>query len=145
MKIELTDEQVKAWENGEDIVITSPKKKNHEVEYENGCWFLDTHNITDDSNGKVTSFKTHGRYRKTKENAEFSHKRNQQSNRLEAKVEELQGQLGVGDYEICFDNTDRWVGIGQSNTIGSISMKRETAIEICRLLNEGLWSMDEIL
>ena len=147
MKIELTDEQVKAWENGEDIVIASPKK-NHEVEYENGCWLLSTHKIISQLHGEDVDFKTHGRYRKIKSNAEFSLKRNKKSNRLEAKVEELQGDLGVGDYSLNCDRYNHYEAISRITYlpfIGEIRMLQETAIEICRLLNEGLWSMDDIL
>jgi len=99
--------------------------------------------------------------RKTKENAEYSQKRNRRANRLEALVEELQGELGVGDYYICFDNfiredlssdfyeaghETRRYEVGERTelikSLDLIPMKKETAERICELLNNERYSLD---
>lgn len=86
----------------------------------------------------------HGRYRKTEQNAEYSQKRNQRANRLEALVEELQGELGIGDSYVYFDEDHEY----WRNTllcapyIGSVGMTEKTAVKICEMLNNEEYGLE---
>ncbi len=87
----------------------------------------------------------HGLTRKTEQNAEYSQKRNQRANRLEALVEELQGELGVGDcYVIHNTITNRYGYRCEPNgvEVGIVKMKEETAIKICEILNNEEYKLD---
>lgn len=145
MKIEVTEEQYEAFNNGESITLVPPKKK-HVIEYnEEDAFFIGIYGITNGIDGDNEDYLAHGRYRKTKENAEYSLKRTQQANRLEALIEDLQGELGVGDHTVCNSK-------GKYNRIyaphaphfifGNVRMKEETANKVCDLLNSGRYSLD---
>ena len=83
-----------------------------------------------------------GNYRKTQENAEKSLLRNKRANRLEALVEQLQGDL-KGDYSIFLDYTLTWnYGLKTIKEPGVVTMQQETAIAICKMLNNGEFSLE---
>jgi len=89
------------------------------------------------------SFLTHGRYRKTRANAEYSQKRNQIANRLEALVECLQDELGIGGYCI-FKGSKGWrsIGCASANYAETILMTEKTAVKICEILNNEEYSLE---
>ena len=101
---------------------------------------------------KGDSFIEHGRYRLTKESAEQSLSRNKRANRLEALAEQL-GGLKVFEYEVynyyIFKNicSGEWqhAWASHSNYPEAVYMTLDCANEICRMLNEGEFSLDEEL
>ena len=81
-----------------------------------------------------------GIYRTTRENAEKSLLRNKRTNRLEALVEQLQGNL-EGDYSIYLGIT--WdYGLRGIKQPGVVTMQQETAIAICEMLSTGEFSLE---
>ena len=107
-------------------------------------------NIADlsyNSNGRSTVLQDHGRYRLTKEAAEQSLSRNKRANRLEALAEQLGGYTGwvEGKYNYCiYLLNGQWENIGYKNIYEpeKVYMTQECANEICRMLNEGEFSLD---
>ena len=124
--------------------------------------------INENTSGRAVDYIEHGLYRKTKENAEYSKKRNQRSNRLEALVENLQGELDAGGIYIYkinseykhftpYNNNQTFFPIMDSEIVMrgavrtdkystvelyEIEMKEETAVRICEMLNNGEYSLD---
>ena len=116
---------------------TEPLKGKYKIEYEKDCYMLDVI-IIEDADPCSCTHKDHGRYRKTQKNAEYSLERNKRANRLEALVEDLQGELGVGDCYIIYNNLTKRYGYRcepNAIEIGIVRMKEETAIKICEMLN----------
>jgi len=108
------------------------EKKPFVIEYDGcGAFFINISSVAYGYDGKSENYIKHGRYRKTKENAEYSQKRNQIANRLEALVEELQGELGVGSYQTILYKGD----------IFTQKMKAETYKTICEMLNNEEYSL----
>jgi hypothetical protein len=115
-----------------DFEEPEPPKKKHVIEYEDGCYTLASTNFYGNSEGNDKLIIKAGRYRKTKENADYSLKRNKRENRLEALVEDLQGELGVGDYEQVNYMGDEYLQ----------KMKFDTYETICEILNNEDYSLD---
>jgi hypothetical protein len=123
-----------------------PPKKKHVIEYDVNKYLLfPTH--SEQTNGSLLSEMIKGgRYRKTKENADYSLQRNKRANLLEALVEDLQGELGVGEMVVYFDLDEKEYrydngGFGRQS-IEEIIMKEETAIKICEILNtKGVYEL----
>ena len=100
-------------------------------------------------NGKNTLYIEHGRYRKTKQAAEQSLARNKRANRLEALAEQLDGLI---EFNI---NKRNWYIWHSGNTWRHdlacgfypevVYMTETCAAEICRMLNEGEFSLDNEL
>ena len=120
------------------------EKKKFVIEYEkNKTYALATCSIFDKVEVGITNtFKNRGRYRKTEQNAKYSQKRNQIANRLEALVEELQGELGVGEYTIYIANGAYKTEHSTYFNIGDILMTEETAIKICEMLNNEEYDLE---
>ena len=80
----------------------------------------------------------YGRYRKTKESAEDALELNKRANRLHATVEMIQGDNN-GDYYVAIPphKTEYNVIARKDYNPCQVYMEKETAIEICRLLNSG--------
>ena len=84
----------------------------------------------------------HGRFRTTRENAEKSLLRNKRANRLEALVEQIQGNL-KGDYCIYQEYKNIWeFGLKNIKQPGVVTMQQETAIKICEMLNNSEFSLE---
>lgn len=137
MKIDVTEEQYYNFMKGENIELVPPKKE-HVIEY-NKPWEINCiHEPKQlDFNIKKTSaLYTLGELRKTKENIIYKQKRNQRANRLEALVEDLQGELGVGGCSVYEKDGCYRSLISEDYTIvGVVRMKEETAKKVCELLN----------
>jgi hypothetical protein len=110
----------------------TPKKK-HVIEYGNAYY--------EDESGEIAQRHfidrecfsyLHGRYRKMQANFKYSQLRNKRANRLEALVEDLQGELGVGDYEQVNYMGDKYLQ----------KMKFDTYETICEMLNNEEYSLD---
>lgn len=89
----------------------------------------------------------YGSYRKTKETAEQSLLRNKRANRLEALVEQIQGDLS-GDYFIYYNiSRDTWYKNTATTVVYPeiVLMQESTAVTICNMLNEGTFSLTEEL
>ena len=92
--------------------------------------------------GNSKKYLEHGRYRRTKEQAEHSLLRNKRANRLEALVYELQEKVGGKHY--VYEQEGTWT----KSTIcfnvhpGVVLMKKSTAIKICNMLNNGKFSLE---
>lgn len=84
----------------------------------------------------------HGRFRKTIKAAEQSLLRNKRANRLEALVEQLQGNL-EGKHSICKNLVGKWVPSVADNWYpDSVLMREETATTICKMLNNKEFSLE---
>ena len=124
------------------------KPKKFEWSYEKDkSYLISTYFIEDNTLGLDTDFLKHGRFRKTRQAAEMSLARNKRANRLEALAE----QLGVlkefvhGEYNhwICFDDK-KWQSVFSKGIYypETVYMTEDGAIEICRMLNAGEFSLD---
>ena len=113
----------------------------------------DSYNLVDSSSirtcGIYDYYIEHGRYRKSEEAADQSLARNKRANRLEALAEQLGGlkewENGEDNYYIYrYGNSAIWTITVTCNCFypESVYMTKNCAIEICRLLNEGLFSLD---
>jgi len=96
--------------------------------------------------GDCSDYLDHGRYRKTRETAEQSLLRNKRANRLEALVEQLQGNLN-GSYYIYYNtNKRKWqcsiTPIDTTIYPETVLMDKSTAFIICNILNNGTFSLD---
>jgi hypothetical protein len=123
--------------SGDSLVLQpEPKeeKKEFVIEYDNPWFTNKNREIKRFANGLFIPLKMleFGELRKTKQNAEYSKKRNQRADLLEALVEELQGELGVGDYEEIAYKGDKYLQ----------KMKYETFIKICEMLNNEEYSLE---
>lgn len=147
MKIEVTEEQYKAFQNGESITLVPPKKE-YVIEYDRPWYINSIHQPSQSSTEiyKSAALYTLGELRTTKENIIYKQKRNQRANRLEALVEDLQGELGVGDYYIFYrieEKVYRRCARHENNTFPDVvMMKKETAEKVCELLNSGQYSLE---
>ncbi|MCP5005460.1 MAG: hypothetical protein GY941_16210 [Planctomycetes bacterium] len=129
---------------GDTVEMEEPKeeKKKFEIEYEN-CFVIDTeppHRLGNKTNAKDLNSR-YGMYRKTLKNAEYSLKRNQRANRLEALVEELQGELG-GNYSIYQNDVGNYRCRTGWADIGAVTMLELTADKICEMLNNEEYKLD---
>ena len=146
--ITITEQQLKDLNNGKSITIEPPKKK-HVIEY-NSTVFCITQ-IDEDvfKRCKEDDYSYDaliGKYRKTEQNAKYSQKRNKRANRLEALVEDIQGELHRGVMCIYFEVEEKkWLydngGFGRVAP-ESVCMEEDTAIKVCELLNNGQYSLD---
>jgi len=124
------------------------EKKEHVIEYNDGSRYgiECTGALPMLYSEKGCPSEKHGRYRKTKPNAEYSIKRNQRANRLEALVEDLQGELGVGDSTIFYNKiTKKWEYLYVSKGCyfpEVVVIAEETAKKVCELLNKGLYKLE---
>ena len=125
------------------------KYKKFECSYgECKTYFIDTYFIDDDDLGVDKQFIDHGRYRKTEEAAEMSLSRNKRANRLEALAEQLGGLkefvLREDNYYIHFNSKDECCidYFSFSYHPEKVYMTKKCAIEICRMINEGEFSLD---
>ena len=97
----------------------------------------------------IENFIKNGRYRLTKEVAEQSLARNKRANRLEALAEQLGGlkvfEYGMYNYyifkSICSDEW-KYAWVSHSNYPEAVYMTLDCATEICRMLNEGEFSLN---
>lgn len=140
VEITLTQEQLAKIE-------ASKKSKKFEWEY-NKPYCISAIAIEPTRNShKLKNIIEHGRYRKTREAAEKSLLRNKRANRLEALAEQLGG---LKRFEF---NQPNWHVVKadvlwkeyQATLIfepEKVYMTKECAIEICRMLNEGEFSLD---
>lgn len=124
------------------------KLKKFEWKYTYGdTFFLNEHSTTSGSCGDDKDFIEHGRYRLTKKAAKQSLARNKRANRLEALAEQLGGLKEFAEdeynyYIYCRHNT--WYKDSNSCKYSpeKVYMTKECATEICRMLNEGEFSLD---
>ena len=97
-------------------------------------------------NGTDKDYLEHGRYRSTKRGAELSLERNKRGNRLEALAEKLGGLKewvrGEKNFHIYYngywDNDYDFLAYHPEK----VYMTKDCVIEICRMLNEGEFSLD---
>ena len=142
VEIQLTPEQ-------EALAVKQAKPK-FEWKYEKGkTYFVGEDSIGFEYEGSLLIFITHGRYRKTQQAAEQSLARNKRANRLEALAEQLDGLI---EFNI---NKRNWYIWHSGNTWRyhftcgffpeRVYMTELCAIEICRMLNAGEFSLDNEL
>lgn len=140
--------------NGKPIEIELTPEQIAEVDSYKFQWkypidhtfLLETDAVYSNYDGKGIAYLEYGMYRKTKEAAEQSLARNKRANRLEALAEQLGGlmkyRLKERHYYVYF-NCGIWV---KSDTInyqpGVVYMTKDCATEICRMLNEGEFSLE---
>ena len=98
--------------------------------------------ISNAFSGNSKKYLEHGRYRRTKEQAEHSLLRNKRANRLEALVYELQEEVGGNHYIYRLAGT--WIKgtIRFSIYPERVLMEESTAIKICSMLNNGEFSLE---
>lgn len=91
----------------------------------------------------------YGRYRLTKETAEQSFARNIRANRLEALAEQLGGLIefdpkASDNFFIGYSSKENKWNINNWNILFAevVYMTEDCATEICRMLNEGEFSLD---
>ena len=138
-EIEISDE---SYENLKKSLI--PKK--FEWNYKRlETFFVDVDYIRVNTTGDDKNYLEHGRYRKSYLTANKSLVRNKRANRLEALVEQIQGEL-EGDYIIYHDTlSPHWHYRSLSNHIfypGIIVMRESTARKVCEMLNNGEFSLE---
>ncbi len=140
VEIQLTPEQ--------EALAVKQSKPEFKWDYEkNKTYFVRVDHIDSGYDGTDPNNIMHGRYRKTKQTAEQSLARNNRANRLEALAEQLDGLVEFvydeKNYYICTSRTE-WERGYSTNIICPevVYMTRECAIEICRMLNEGEFSLD---
>ena len=138
-EIEISDE---SYQNLKKSLLPKKFKWNY---LRRETYLIDKTRIYERYNGDAFDLIEHGRYRKTKEVAEQSLLRNKQANRLEALVEQIQGNL-EGDYIIYYDTlSPHWHYRSLSNHIfypGIIVMRESTARKVCEMLNNGEFSLE---
>lgn len=91
----------------------------------------------------------HGRYRHSREQAEYSVERNKTSNRLEMLAMDIDGlyKFGYGkeNCTICLKNSKYEVGYVIDLYIPCVVYTDEkTAKRVCELLNSGAYSLDGV-
>jgi hypothetical protein len=138
-EIQISDE---SYENLKEQLV----EKEFELEYPQKAFLIDVKFL---EVYKYPSFDkdflTAGIYRKTKENAEKSLKRMIRSNRLEALVEQIQGNLGGDHYIFQYKQSKKWDWMEESFYDfypEVVLMEKETAQKICDMLNSGKFSLD---
>ena len=143
---QIADMEVKLAEMKEEL--NKPKK--FEWSYvDNNTFYISTVCTDTAFSGNSKLYIEHGRYRKTKQAAEMSLARNKRANRLEALAEQLGGLkeflYGEENYNIIFDiNYGEWEILDNKIIYHpeKVYMIQECAIEICRMLNAGEFSLD---
>lgn len=127
--------------------LKNPKPKKFEWKYDYGKFWVGTYEVSK-SYSSDSSYIENGRYRLTKEAAEQSFARNKRANRLEALAEQLGGlkefKYTETSYFIqrMFDHTWRCVHAPSAFAPERVYMTMECAIEICRMLNSGEFSLE---
>lgn len=127
--------------------LKNPKPKKFEWKYGKSTYVLHSYGYA------INSIKEneleHGRYRLTKEVAEQSLARNKRANRLEALVEQLDGlqdpHSPFHTYFIVFDEKENnYKSVTWPDMISPeiVYMTKKCAIEICRMLNSGEFSLE---
>ena len=113
------------------------------LNYKNGCCFVGMTDIGTNYAGSSEDYLEHGRYRDTKEQAEYSLARNKRANRLEALVMKLQPNELGGDYYI-YNNEGGWNCVRTTITTqpGKVMMTKDTAIKVCEMLSSGEYSLE---
>lgn len=127
--------------------LKNPKPKKFEWKYESkGTYIVNTHTYEWHYNGSDKDYIEHSRYRLTKEAAEQSLARNKRANRLEALAEQLGGlkefEYNVENYYVYKDCIFKYNFTENSFYTEVVYMTEECAIEICRMLNEGEFSLE---
>ena len=142
-----TDVEIQLTPEQEALAIKQAKPK-FEWEYlEYETYLLTRTEIGEGSSGNAKEYIDHGRYRKSQQAAEQSLARNKRANRLEALAEQLDGLVEFvydeKNYYICTSRTE-WERGYSTNIICPevVYMTRECAIEICRMLNAGEFSLE---
>lgn len=139
--ITLTPEQVASIE-----AQSKPKKFKWNYTY-GQTYLIDNVCILKNSDGDGSLIREHGRYRKSKEAAEQSLARNKRANRLEALVEQLGGLKKWVDGELNWviylrDGLWGYTSFSLSYEPEKVYMTEECAMKICRMLNEGEFSLN---
>ena len=149
-KIEELEKQVAEMKATIELMkVEEAKSKKFEFKYSNECYLVGTSKVIGDGGGgQSPSFLEHGRYRISEKVAKKSLDRNKRANRLESLAEQLGG---LKDFEYDAENfyiyTKGGLNWVVSNPISvyepeKVYTTKECAIEICKLLNEGLFSLD---
>lgn len=155
IKINVQGEEVEITLTPEQLaeIEAQKKPKKFEFSYEQGkTFYLSDRDIINSSwIGKDLISIEHGRYRLTKEAAEQSIARNKRANRLEALAEQLGGlrvkKEGTRAWYVSYYKGS-WVPSDDSDSLYDVYrpevvyMSYECAIEICRMLDEGEFSLD---
>ena len=144
VEIQLTPEQ-------EALAVKQAKPKfkwNYPLDSDNSCIMIDSDSIR--TCGVYDYYIDSGRYRKSEQAAEQSLARNKRANRLEALAEQLNGlktfTLDDSYWYVCFSNKEWTTGYTTDIMYPEVVYMTETcAIEICRMLNEGEFSLDNEL
>lgn len=142
VEIQLTPEQ-------EALALNQAKPK-FEWTYTKDDTYLVSAVYTKCVEGSNTDSIEHGRYRKTQQTAEQSLARNKRANRLEALAEQLNGLTKFvvysSNYYIYCMNKEWSIGTATEAFYPEvIHMTEACAIEICRMLNAGEFSLDNEL
>lgn len=133
------------------LVEEEAKPKKWEWSYErDSTFFIGTTSVhTIYSEAHYSSIE-HGRCRRTEEQAEYSLLRNKRANRLEALAMEIGGLYEWKEcserYYINYAN-NKWNSYYASTYHHPevVYMSKETAMTICKMLNEGTYSLDKEL
>ena len=141
---QIADMEAKLAEMKEEL----NKSKKFQCSYDYGnTYFIGSDKVHKNFNGSDNHYIDHGRYRKTQQAAEMSLARNKRANRLEALAEQLGGlkefDSNECNYYIYLDNNE-WI---YSDCVyfyypEVVYMTEKCVIEICRMLNEGEFSLD---
>jgi hypothetical protein len=143
VEIQLTPEQ-------EALAVKQAKSKfewKYELDEDGSCIMIDSESIR--TCGIYDYYIEHGRYRKSQQAAEQSLARNKRANRLEALAEQLNGLTEFvadsANYYVYCEKLE-WRCSGTSTYYPErVYMTKECAAEICRMLNEGEFSLDSEL
>lgn len=130
-----------------DMKAELNKPKFFKWEYKSGCTFQLFRSYVGNGYTVEDESLRHGRYRKTKANAERSLERNRVANRLEALVEQLDSEW-VADWsnskeDKCIILKDYGMGnaiykyciYGSKYSPSQVYMSKDTALKICEMLN----------
>lgn len=144
--------------NGADTTITLTPEQVAQVqqagkpklfEYEDtNCYVVWGHSIEHIDNECGTAkpsinqkIHNYGRYRRTKEAAEIDFKRQTRMMRLAALAWEVGECTENNNYYVCYD--DKWsYGFATALYPETVLMSKETAIQVCKMLNSGEYSLD---
>ncbi len=140
VEIQLTPEQ--------EALAVKQSKPEFKWDYEKGkTYFVRVDHIDSGYDGTDPNNIMHGRYRKTRLAAIQSLTRNKRVNRLEALAEQLNGlktfTLAETNWYICFSNKEWTTGYTTYIMYPEVVYMTEAcAIEICRMLNEDEFNLD---
>ena len=143
VEIQLTPEQ-------EALAVKQAKPKFKWHYLFNNSFRLANTNITFYESGSSATLIEHGRYRKSQQAAKQSLARNKRANRLEALAEQLSGLIdfvkGVSSGYYVYCEKLEWRCSSTSTYYPEqVYMTETCATEICRMLNEGEFSLDNEL